>query len=58
MDVFRHQDIGSDAEALLPTCLFEESLDCVFCLRSAEEGLALGSTEGDEMELLRLLEAS
>ncbi len=52
-----HEDVGGYAEALLFTDLFEDLLDCVFCCWGVEEGLALVATEGDEVELLGLLEA-
>jgi hypothetical protein len=57
MDVLGHQDVGGDTEALLLSGLFEEPLDCVLCLRGAEEVLSLVTAEGDEMEELGLLEA-
>src|SRR5258705_12068810 len=57
MDVLGHEDVGGQAEALLFAGLFEDLLEGVFCFFGAEEGLALVTTEGDEVELLRLLEA-
>lgn len=57
MDMFGHQDIGGDAEALSLAGLFEEPLDDVFCFGALEERLAFVATEGDEMKLLGLLEA-
>src|SRR5258705_1473033 len=57
MDVLGHEDVGGQAEALLFAGLFEDLLEGVFCFFRAEEGVALVTTEGDEVELLRLLEA-
>jgi hypothetical protein len=37
--------------------LFEDLLDYVFCFVGVEQGLTLVTTEGDEVELLGLLEA-
>jgi hypothetical protein len=48
---------GGYAEALLFAGLFEDLLNRVFCLWGVEEGLTLIATEGDEVELLGLLEA-
>jgi hypothetical protein len=45
-------DVGGDAEALLFAGLFEDLLDGVFCFFGVEGGLALVTTEGDEVELL------
>lgn len=41
-----------DEEALLSAGLFEDLLDGVFCCGGGEEGLTLGATEGDEVEVL------
>jgi hypothetical protein len=57
MDVLGHENVGGYAEALLFAGLFEDLLDGVFCFFGAEEGLALVTTEGDEVELVGLLEA-
>ena len=57
MDVLRHQDVGRDAEFLLLTGLFEDLLDAVFCGVGFEEGVSKVTTEGDEVEVPRLLVA-
>ncbi len=57
MDVLGHEDVGGDAEALLLASLFEDLLEGVFCGGSLEEGLSVVTTEGDEVELVGLLEA-
>ena len=57
MDVFRHEDVGDDGEALLSAGLFKDLLDCVFCCCGVEEGLTLVATEGDEVEVFGLLVA-
>jgi hypothetical protein len=57
MDVLGHKDVGGYSEALLLAGLFKDSLDYVFCFNGAEERLTLVTTEGDEVELLGLLEA-
>jgi hypothetical protein len=57
VNVLGHQDIGCDDEALLSARLFQEPLDGVFGLGSAQEGLPLVATEGDEVEELGLLKA-
>ena len=51
-----HEDVRGYAEALLFAGLFEDLLDGVFCFFGVEEGLALVTTEGDEVELVGLLE--
>ena len=43
---------------LLLTGLFEELLDGVFCFFGVEEGLTFVTTEGDEVKLVGLVEAS
>src|ERR1700716_3701748 len=57
MDVLGHEDVGGQAEVLLFAGLFEDLLDGVFCFFCVKEGLALVTTEGDEVELVGLLEA-
>ena len=52
MDVLGHEDVGRNPEVLLLTSLFENLLNDVFCCFATEEGLALITTEGDEVELL------
>ncbi len=52
-----HEDVGGNAETLLFAGLFEDLLEGVFCFFGVEEGLALVTTEGDEVELVGLLEA-
>jgi hypothetical protein len=56
MDVLWHENVGGYAKALLFAGLLEDLLDGVFCFFGVEEGLALVTTEGDEVELLGLLE--
>jgi hypothetical protein len=57
MDVLGHENVGRDTETTLISSLFEDLLDGVFCFFGAEEGLALVTTEGDEVMLFGLLEA-
>ena len=57
MDVLGHKDVGGYSEALLFAGLFEDLLDYVFCFVGVEQGLTLVTTEGDEVELIGLLEA-
>ena len=57
VDVLGHEDVGRDEEALLLAGLFEESDCCVFCFGRAEEGLALVTAEGYEVEVVGLLKA-
>ena len=52
-----HEDVGRNPEVLLLTSLFENLLNDVFCCFATEEGLALVTTEGDEVKLFGLLEA-
>jgi hypothetical protein len=56
--VLWHEDIGGYAEALLSAGLFEGLFDCVLGFVGVEKGLTLVTAEGDEVELLGLLEAS
>jgi hypothetical protein len=56
MDVLGHEDVGGDAEALLSSDLFKDRVECVFCVVGGEEGLTAVTTEGDEVEVFRLLE--
>jgi hypothetical protein len=55
MDVFGHEDVGRDTEALLFAGLFEDSLGGVFGGIGLEEGLAEVTAEGDEVEVSGLL---
>ena len=50
------EDVGCDAEALLPSDLFEDGLESVFRVFRGEEGLTAVTTEGDEVEVFGLLE--
>src|SRR5882724_7629884 len=56
MDVLGYEDVGGYAEALLFAGLFEDLLYGVFCGGSLEEGLPFVTTEGDDVELVGLLE--
>jgi hypothetical protein len=58
MDMLGHHDVGGYAESLLFTGLFKDLLDGVFCFFGVEEGLAFVTTEGDEVKLVGLVEAS
>src|ERR1700716_21779 len=57
MDVLGDEDVAGYAEVLLFAGLFEDLLEGVFCFFCVKEGLALVTTEGDEVELVGLLEA-
>jgi len=56
MDVLGHEDVGGYTEALLPSDLFEDGVERVFCVFRSEKGLTAVTAEGNEVEVLGLLE--
>jgi hypothetical protein len=55
VDVLRHDDLGSDTEAVLFAGLFEDYLNDVLGGVGLKEGLTAVTAEGDEVEISGLL---
>ena len=55
VDVFGHDDVADHVEPIAATGLLERALEDVLRVGSVEEGLAPVTSEGDEVETVRLL---